>query len=60
MENLEVVYIYNMEQAFFYIKHKIYPIDMGTHSDTQRFYFKFIRKDTQLCYVEWKKRNKTI
>lgn len=52
------VYIYNLKQAYFYIKQGIEPISIDKHKKTGKIYFVFSYKDTKEVYDNWVKRNK--
>lgn len=48
-----VVYIYNLAQANFYMQKGIKPLDVGIHDVTNKTWFKFDYYETQLAYSEW-------
>ena len=53
MKNKEYIYIYNEEQAFFYIERKLRPIDKGVNPKTNKIWYKFNRELTKPLFDEW-------
>ncbi len=54
------VFIYNLEQAYFYIGKGVRPKKLAINPSTNTFYFKFVREDTQKHYQEWKELSKEL
>lgn len=47
-------YIYNLEQAYFYIQNGIKPIDIPKeHYRTKKIYFTFSEEQTRDVYDKW-------
>lgn len=55
---MDYIYIYNFEQAYFYIENKVRPTTVGKHDKTGNIYFKFKRDDTRKVYDIWVTRNR--
>jgi hypothetical protein len=53
MKESGFVYIYNIEQAQFYISKGIKVIDTGINKRTNRVWYKFSYDDTLQTYSEW-------
>jgi|GEM_PF-1980805 len=51
--NGEMIYIYNPQQAYFYIEHKVRPLSVGVHKKTNAVYFVFDREKTRPLYTKW-------
>lgn len=51
----EFVYIYNVEQANFYLNNGVIPVEMGVNDKTGRVYFKYTKHDSQPIYDKWLK-----
>lgn len=47
------VYIYNLDQAYFYIKNNIRPISIDRNPRTNKIFFQFKKEDTVIKYQEW-------
>ena len=54
----DFVYIYNPEQAYFYIENKVRPRTVGKHDKTGNIYFKFLRSDTREVFRIWMNKDK--
>ncbi len=54
----DFVYIYNFEQAYFYIENKVRPQSIDKHNKTNNIYFKFRRNDTRELFNIWANRNR--
>jgi hypothetical protein len=57
--NKDLIFIYNLEQAYFYIRKgltPLYPPDRNPNSE--KVYFVFDKKESNPIYTEWLKRNK--
>lgn len=52
------VYIYNPDQAAFYISKGIKVLDTGIHPVTKKVWFKFGYYDSSEAYFEWCERNR--
>ena len=46
-------YIYNPEQATFYINNKIKVISVGVHYKTNKMFWIFDFNDTKDVYIKW-------
>ena len=53
MKKSNKVYIYNVEQARFYISKGINPIDVGIHKKTKKAYYVFGYYETKEVWNEW-------
>jgi len=52
-------YIYNFEQAYFYIENGIRPCEHPrVHKGTGNIFFTFSKKETEKVYEEWINRKK--
>lgn len=52
-------YIYNWEQAYFYMENGVMPVERpGVHPTTGNIYFVFDNDSTKEVYVKWVYRNK--
>ena len=49
----DYVYIYNLEQAYFYIREGLKPISIGTHNKTNMYYFVFNKDKSNSIYTKW-------
>ncbi len=54
------VYIYNPEQANFYISKGVNPESTGIHPKTRRVWYKFDYNKTLEVYSEWCNRKKSL
>lgn len=54
MNNL--VYIYNLEQAYFYIREGLTPEIIDKHFKTGKVFFAFNRKQSNNIYTKWLER----
>lgn len=52
-ENNNAIYIYNTEQAYFYIKQGLEPIWVDKHTTTGKIYFVFNKKESNSIYTKW-------
>lgn len=52
------VFIYNLDQAYFYIRNGVNPVYIDKHERTKNVYFQFIKDATNSLYTEWLNRNK--
>ena len=50
---MDFLYIYNVEQANYYIQEGVNPVGVGINDRTKAVYFKFIRKETNNVYGLW-------
>lgn len=52
-------YIYNFEQAYFYIENGIRPVEHPrVHKVTGKIFFAFSKEETEDIYTRWINRNK--
>ena len=57
MNNIkEYIYIYNENQAFFYIENKLRPLEIGVNPNTNKRWYKFKRELTKPLFDKWCKR----
>lgn len=47
------VYIYNLKQAYFYIKQGLDPISIDKHNKTQKIFFIFDKEKSNHLYTKW-------
>lgn len=53
------MYIYNLQQALFFIQNKLIPTEISISKKTKKVYFKFIRDEkTEQVFSEWVERGK--
>ena len=50
---MEYVYIYNLKQAYFYIKNDLLPCSIDKHHVTGKIFFKFNKEDSHQLYDQW-------
>jgi hypothetical protein len=51
--NKEYKYIYNSEQANFYMQHNIMTLGTGINPKTNMVWYKFSTEETQEVYYKW-------
>ena len=57
MNNIkEYIYIYNENQAFFYIENGLRPLETGVNPKTNKTWYKFKRDLTKELFDKWCKR----
>lgn len=56
-KEIRYVYIYNLEQAYYYIKHDVKPVFIDRHPTTNKTYFQFRKGDTRDIYQKWCDKN---
>jgi hypothetical protein len=54
--NKNDVYIYNLKQAYFYIRVGVDPVGVGFNPIKQKYYFHFKKNETQEAYDLWCKK----
>lgn len=47
------VYIYNLQQAYFYIREGLTPITTDKHKKTGMIFFVFDKKESNSIYTKW-------
>ena len=55
---VDYIYIYNLEQAYFYIREGVKPVYIDKNDKTGNIYFQFIREETRTPYDKWLKNSK--
>lgn len=55
---MEYIYIYNFEQAYFYIENGVRPLSIDKHNKTGNIYFKFNKETTRKVYDTWVTRDR--
>lgn len=51
--NISCVYIYNLHQAYFYIKNGRLPLKIDKHFKTGKIFFVFDKLNTEEVYSAW-------
>jgi hypothetical protein len=59
--NTNLVYIYNLEQAYFYIRKGLTPLyPPRENSNSKMVYFVFDKNQSNLIYTEWLSKTKKV
>ena len=54
-DEIKYLYIYNIEQCSFYMRHNVNSVDCGIHPETLMVWHKFKKEDTKEVYQLWLK-----
>lgn len=61
MKNEDLVYIYNLEQAYFYIRQGLTPLyPPKRNSNSKMVYFVFDKKQSNPIYTKWLHKAKKV
>lgn len=52
-QNNNTIYIYNLEQAYFYIENGLRPIFVDKHNKTNKIFYIFDKRATNSTYSKW-------
>lgn len=52
-KNIDYVYIYNLQQAYFYIQNNLLPLKVDKHPRTNRTFFVFDREKSNPLFTKW-------
>lgn len=59
MKMKEFIYIYNLQQANFYLQNGVIPVEIAKSELNGRTYAKFKRSETKQIFDKWCLRNKS-
>lgn len=58
MKERKVMYLYNIQQASFYMENGCKPVDTGINPNTKKIWYKFYKDETTEAYNLWMNRDR--